>query len=152
MHSFKITCMILIQIQFCAIPLRRHSPSQGLPYFRTTPNARRLLFRNPLLPFLQTHFKYLHRSPRLVLARRVLNILVATSPTASSPSYWTFLPYSKFSKRQSTTVNRTRGAHQWERRKSINLLMCHLLFYQEQVMTWRDLGCASHTLRIHMDR
>ena len=27
-----------------------------------------------------------------------------------------------------------------------------LLFYPEQAMTWRDLGCASHALRIYMDR
>lgn len=27
-----------------------------------------------------------------------------------------------------------------------------LLFYPEQVMTWRDLGCASHALKTYMDR
>ena len=26
-----------------------------------------------------------------------------------------------------------------------------LLFYPEQIMTWRHLGCASHALRIYMD-
>ena len=27
-----------------------------------------------------------------------------------------------------------------------------LLFFPEQVMTWANLGCAAHALRIHMDR
>ena len=128
---------------------QRRFPSRGQQSYLKAENAWGLPFH---IPILQLHFTSLHRFLRLISARGVLNFLVATSPTTSSQYCWTFSPYSMFSKRQSRIVSGIRGTHRLEGSESIDLMMWNCCFFREQVMTWASLGCASHALKIHMDR
>ena len=152
MHSIKTLCITLIHLQFCAIVLTATLPlprSPVLPYgpeclgaalpqiphtgfatpFRISLQDSPVNLSSHSIEFPGSHITY-DVQPVLLDLLSTLDVFQKVVE-ASKRNSW------------SSPVGRIRIYRSDD---------VELLFFPEQVMTWANLGCAAHALRIHMDR
>lgn len=145
----KTLCKTLIHLQLCAIVLTATLPLPRSPFLPQGPECLEATISNIMLA---TPFRISPQVSPVNLSSRSIDFPGGHITYDVQPMLLDLISILEVFQRAVEDSKRNSWNSPVGRIRVYQSADVELLFFPEQVMTWANLGCASHALKIHMDR